>query len=270
MIIILLKTASSCKRNAELKMTGIIIKTPEQIGKIHEAGKILAELYAELKNYIRPGVSTLQIDSYAERFIKKRGGYPTFKSVMGYRHATCIAINNEVVHGIPKKHKIVKRGDIVKVDCGVTLNGLIGDSTETYLMPGANDTAKKLVEVTRKCLEIGIQECVPGKTIGDIGAAIQEYAESNGFSVVTEYVGHGTGVHLHEDPAVPHFGTRGEGEKLVEGMVLAIEPMINEGSYKCRTLDDGWTVVTVDGKLSCQVEHTVAITAQGPKILTIF
>ncbi|HNW81756.1 MAG TPA: type I methionyl aminopeptidase [bacterium] len=251
-------------------MSGIIIKTPEQIEKIHAAGKILAELYADLKTYIRPGVSTLQIDSYADRFIKKRGGFPTFKSVAGYRNATCIAINNEVVHGIPRKSKIIKKGDIIKVDCGVTLNGYIGDSTETYLMSGADDIAKKLVDVTRKCLEIGIKECVPGKRIGDIGAAIQEYAESNGFSVVTEYVGHGTGVHLHEDPPVPHYGTHGEGELLTEGMVLAIEPMINEGTYKCRTLNDGWTVVTLDGKLSCQVEHTVAITANGPKILTLF
>lgn len=251
-------------------MSGIMIKTPEQIEKIHAAGKILAELYAELKSYVRPGISTLQIDSYADRFIKKRGGFPTFKSVAGYRNATCIAINNEVVHGIPRKTKIIKRGDIVKVDCGVTLNGYIGDSTETYVMPGATDEAKKLVEVTRKCLEIGIKECVPGKRIGDIGAAIQEYAESNGFSVVTEYVGHGTGINLHEDPAVPHYGIRGEGILLIEGMVIAIEPMINEGTYKCRTLNDGWTVVTLDGKLSCQVEHTVAITAEGPKILTIF
>jgi methionyl aminopeptidase len=249
-------------------MTGIIIKSPEQIEGIREAGKILSELYLELKNYIKPGVSTLQIDSFADRFIKKSGGYPTFKTVAGYRHATCIAINNEVVHGIPKKTKIVQRGDLVSVDCGVTLNKFIGDSTVSFLMPGASDAAKKLFDVTKKCLDIGIQECFPGKRVGDIGAAIQEYAENNGFSVVTEYVGHGTGVHLHEEPSIPHFGTRNTGTLLQEGMVLAIEPMINEGTYKTRTLSDGWTVVTLDGKLSCQFEHTVAITKNGPLVLT--
>jgi methionyl aminopeptidase len=249
-------------------MSGIIIKTPGQIEGIKEAGKILSDLYKELKTYIRPGVSTLQIDSFADRFIKKRGGVPTFKTVAGYYHATCVTINNEVVHGIPKKTKIVHRGDIVSVDCGVTLNKLIGDSTVSFLMPGASETAKKLFDVTKKCLDIGIQECFPGKRVGDIGAAIQEYAESNGFSVVTEYVGHGTGINLHEEPSIPHFGTRNTGAVLQEGMVLAIEPMINEGTFKTRTLSDGWTVVTLDGKLSCQFEHTVAVTANGPVILT--
>lgn len=249
-------------------MSGVIIKTAEQIEGIHKAGVVLAELYRELKTYIKPGVSTLQIDCFADRFIKKNGGFPTFKTVAGYRHATCIAVNNEVVHGIPKKTKIIKRGDIVSVDCGITLNGFIGDSTVTYLMPGASEIAKKLVDVTAKCLEIGIKECVPGKKVGDIGAAIQEYAESNGFSVVTDYVGHGTGIHLHEEPAVPHYGKRNDGLLLKEGMVLAIEPMINEGTHKTKTLNDGWTVVTLDGKLSCQFEHTVAITIEGPKILT--
>jgi methionyl aminopeptidase len=246
----------------------IIIKTPEQIEKIKAAGHVLAELYHELKTYIKPGVSTLQIDAFADKFIKKHGGHPTFKSVDDYVHATCISVNNEVVHGIPRKAKIIQRGDILSVDCGVTLNGYIGDSTMTYVMPGATDKAKKLVEVTRRCLELGIEQCVPGNHIGDIGAVIQEYAESNGFSVVVEYVGHGTGVHLHEDPAIPHYGKRGDGLKLQEGMVVAIEPMINEGTYKTRTLSDGWTVVTMDGKLSCQFEHTVAITANGPVVLT--
>lgn len=250
-------------------MSGIIIKTPEQIEKIHEAGKILADLYKQLKNYIKPGVSTYQIDAFADRFIKKRGAYPTFKTVAGYSHATCIAINEEVVHGIPRKDKIVQRGDIVSVDCGTTLDGYIGDSTCSYIMPGTSEKAKKLVRVTKECLDFAINECRPGKRLGDIGAAVQEHAEKNGFSVVTEYVGHGTGVHLHEDPPIPHYGKRGTGLELKEGMVLAIEPMINEGVYKTRTLKDGWTVVTLDGKLSCQFEHTVAITANGPKVLTL-
>lgn len=249
-------------------MCGIIIKTAEQINGIREAGKILAELFQELKHYAKPGVSTLQIDSFADKFIKKHGGAPTFKSVADYRHATCISVNNEVVHGIPRKTKIIERGDILSVDCGVTLKGFIGDSTMTYVMPGANEKAKKLVFVTQKCLEIGVGECQIGKRIGDIGAAIQEYAESNGFSVVTEYVGHGTGVHLHEEPSIPHYGKRNSGLELREGMVIAIEPMINEGTHKTRTLSDGWTVVTLDGKLSCQFEHTVAITKNGPEILT--
>lgn len=250
-------------------MSGIIIKTPEQIEKIHEAGKILADLYKQLKDYIKPGVTTHQIDAYADRFIKKRGAFPTFKTVDGYHHATCIAINEEVVHGIPRKDKVVKRGDIVSVDCGTTLNGYIGDSTCSYIMPGTEEKAKKLVRVTKECLDLGIEQCRVGNRLGDIGAAIQEHAEKNGFSVVTEYVGHGTGVHLHEDPPIPHYGKKGTGVELKEGMVLAIEPMINEGVYKTRTLNDGWTVVTLDGKLSCQFEHTVAITAKGPKVLTL-
>ncbi len=249
-------------------MQGIIIKNREQIEKIKKAGHIIAKLYSELKKYVKPGISTLQIDSYADRFIKKRGGIPTFKSVAGYSHATCIAVNNEVVHGIPKKEKIIKRGDIVSVDCGVTLDGYIGDSTVTFIMPGAQEEAEKLVKVTKEALALGIAECFPGKRLGDIGAAIQQHAESNGFSVVTEYVGHGTGIFLHEEPAIPHYGIKGEGIELKEGMVLAIEPMINQGVAKTRTMNDGWTVVTMDGKLSCQFEHTVAITANGPEILT--
>ncbi len=246
----------------------IIIKTPEQMHKINEAGVILGEVYYRLRSYIKPGVTTAQIDAFVDRFIKKHGASPTFKSVPGYRHATCISVNNEVVHGIPSKHKVIERGDIVCVDSGATLNGYIGDSTQTFLMPGASEKAKQLVEVTKKCLALGIEQCVIGNTVGDIGAAIQQYAESFGYGVVREYYGHGTGVELHEDPSIPHYGKAGTGISLKEGMVIAIEPMINEGTYHCRTLRDGWTVVTADGSLSCQWEHTVAITKDGPKILT--
>ncbi len=251
-------------------MTGqILIKTPAQIEKIGAAGKIVAELFDELRDYIKPGVNTFQIDAFAEKYIKKRGGKPTFKYVPGYQNALCISVNNEVVHGIPRKSKIIEKGDIVSVDCGVTLEGYIGDATMTYIMPGASETAKKLVEVTRKSLEIGIQKAVIGNSVGDIGHAIQQFVESHGFSVVKEYVGHGVGIELHEDPAIPHYGNPGEGEKLIEGMVIAIEPMVNEGEDGCRTLKDGWTVVTKDGTLSCQFEHTVAITKDGPKVLTV-
>lgn len=246
----------------------IILKTPEQIEKISRAGDILADLFEELRTYIRPGVNTYQIDKFAERFIRKHGARATFKSVPGYNYATCISVNNEVVHGIPRKSKVIERGDIVSVDCGTTLSGYIGDSTVTFVMPGATEEALKLVDVTRKSLEIGIEKAVIGNRLGDIGAAIQSYVESNGFSVVKEYVGHGTGVELHEEPAIPHYGNPGEGVELVEGMVLAIEPMVNQGSDGCRTLRDGWTVVTKDGKLSCQFEHTVAITKDGPVVLT--
>ncbi len=247
----------------------IIIKTPEQIKGIREAGRILGELFAELKEFIKPGVTTYQIDKYADRFIKKHGGIPTFKHVPGYDNATCISVNNEVVHGIPRKSKIIERGDIISVDCGVTLDNLIGDSTECYVMPGAAENAVRLVEVTRKCLELGIAEAKIGNHIGDIGNAVQTYAESFGYGVVREYVGHGTGVNLHEEPSIPHYGKKGEGERLIEGMVIAIEPMINEGTHRCKTLKDGWTVVTADGKLSAQVEHTVAITADGPIVMTV-
>ena len=251
-------------------MNKVIIKTKDQIEKIHEAGKILADLYEQLKYYIKPGVSTYQIDAFADRFVKKRGALPTFKTVERYKHATCIAVNEEVVHGIPRKDKIVKRGDIVSVDCGATLDGYIGDSTCSYIMPGTDEKAKKLVRVTKECLDLGIKECIPGNRLGDIGAVIQEHAEKHGFSVVTEYVGHGTGVYLHEDPPIPHYGKRGTGTELKEGMVLAIEPMINEGGYKTKVLEDNWTVVTFDGKLSCQFEHTVAVTGNGPKVLTLY
>lgn len=247
---------------------GIILKTPEQIARIAKAGVLTARLFDELKGYVKPGVTTLQIDAFADRFIKKNGGKATFKSVANYHHATCISINNEVVHAIPRKGRVVQRGDIVKVDCGVTFEGFIGDRTMTYMMPGVSDTARRLVEVTRQCLDLGIRQMVVGNHIGDIGAAIQKYAEMNGFSVVKEYVGHGTGIRLHEDPPVPHYGNPGEGERLREGMVIAIEPMINEKGEGCRVLPDGWTVVTTDGGLSAQFEHTIAITAQGPRILT--
>lgn len=247
---------------------GIIIKTPEQIEKIARAGAVVARLLDELEHYIRPGVTTLQIENFADRFIKKAGGRATFKSVPHYHHATCVSLNNEVVHAIPRKDRIIQRGDLVKVDCGVTLDGYIGDSTRTYVMPGASETAQRLAAVTRRCLELAIEQAIVGNRIGDIGAAIQQYAEANGFSVVREYVGHGTGIELHEDPPVPHYGNPGEGELLRDGMVIAIEPMINEKGYACRVLDDGWTVVTVDGGLSAQFEHTVAITASGPRILT--
>ncbi|MFO7736768.1 MAG: type I methionyl aminopeptidase [bacterium] len=246
----------------------ILIKTKKQIEKIREAGQVLFKLYNRLESYIEPGVSTLQVNNYAEKFIKKHGGYPTFKTVPGYKHALCISINNEIVHGIPRKDRIVKKGDIVSVDGGVTLNGYIGDSTRTFLMPGASEKAKKLNEVTKKSLMLGIEKAVPGNKMGDIGHAIQSYAEAEGFSVVRKYVGHGTGIQLHESPAVPHYGSPGEGMELKEGMVLAIEPMINEGNYNTKTLEDGWTVVTTDGLLSCQYEHTVALTSKGPEILT--
>lgn len=249
-------------------MSDIRIKTPEQIEKINRAGNILGEVYHLLRSYIKPGMTTAQVDAYVDRYIKKHGAKPTFKSVPGYRHATCISINNEVVHGIPSKKKIIQRGDIVCVDSGATLDGYIGDSTQTFLISGATDEAKQLVEVTKKCLDLAVAECVIGNTIGDIGAAVQTYAESFGYGVVREYYGHGTGIELHEDPSIPHYGERGTGLKLKEGMVLAIEPMINQGSYDCKTLSDGWTVVTTDGKLSCQWEHTVAITKDGPKVLT--
>ena len=253
----------------EIKMsTGILIKTPTQIEKIRAASQVLAELFNLLKGYIKPGVTTLQIDKYAEKFIKKHGGYPTFKTVPGYHHSTCISVNNEIVHGIPSKKKVIQRGDLVCVDCGCTLDGYIGDSTCSYLMPGAPDIAKKLFNVTKKSLDLGIEQAIVGNHIGDIGNAIQSYAEGEGFSVIKEYVGHGTGIHLHEDPSIPHYGKKGTGLELKEGMVIAIEPMINEGTDECRTISDGWTVVTDDGKLSCQFEHTVAITKNGPIVLS--
>ncbi|HON77265.1 MAG TPA: type I methionyl aminopeptidase [Spirochaetota bacterium] len=246
----------------------ISLKSGDDIRRIKDSGKIIAEIFDILKKKNIEGLSTLELDSFVENYILKSKARPSFKTVVNYNHATCISINDEVVHGIPKKKKKIKDGDIVKVDIGVVKSGYFSDACITLEVGAVPENAKKLVETTRKSMFSGIQELYPGKKLGDIGAAIQAVAESAGYSVVRDFTGHGVGFAVHELPNVPHYGRRGSGMVLKEGMVLAVEPMLNEGKNHVLILDDGWTAVTADGKLSAQFEHTVAITADGPWILT--
>ncbi|MFH0974177.1 MAG: type I methionyl aminopeptidase [Spirochaetota bacterium] len=246
----------------------ITLKSPDDIKRIREAGRIIAEIFKVISCKSLTGVSTLELDKFIEDVIFKAKAKASFKTVKNYAHATCICINDEVVHGIPSKKKIIKKGDIVKIDIGVVKNGYFADACQTFTVKPISDAADKLVSVTDKALQIGIDTCYPGKRLGDLGAAIQEYVESNGFSVVRDYTGHGVGFAVHELPSVLHFGTKGKGRIISEGMVLAIEPMVNEGTSDVVVLGDGWTAVTEDGKLSAQFEHTVAVTKDGPVILT--
>jgi methionyl aminopeptidase len=252
-----------------MKSNKIIIKTKEQIDGIREASKLVAAfLDVELPKFIKPGIKTIEIDQLAEEFCRKHQARASFKDVEGYHHNTCTAVNNEVVHAIPSE-KILKDGDLLKVDFGITKNGYIGDATRAFAIGKVSDKVQTLLDVTRESLELGCKQACAGNRIGDIGHAIQRLVEKNRFSVVRQYVGHGVGLYLHEPPSIPHYGTKKTGLLLEEGMVIAIEPMINMGTWKTKTLADGWTVVTMDGKWSCQFEHTVAITKNGPEILTI-
>lgn len=245
-----------------------ILKTKEQIAGIKSAGKILHNLFEALNDFLKPGMKTIEIEKYCEDFIRKHNGIPEFMNVPGYRHATCISINDEVVHGIPSAKRTIHEGDLVKIDAGVNLNGLIGDSCVTFGIGKLTKKAQTLMETTKKCLDLAIEQAVIGNYLGDIGNAIQKYAEGNDFSVVRDFVGHGVGIKLHEAPQILHYGKPKTGLPLIEGMVLAIEPMINEGTWQIKVKKDGWTAVTLDGKLSAQFEHTVAITQNGPEVLT--
>ena len=217
---------------------------------------------------VEPGVSTEEINRIAHNFITKSGAIPTFKGYSGYPAATCISINDEVIHGIPSKKRIIKAGDIVSIDVGATFNGYVGDNAATFAAGDISPEAQRLCDTTRESLYEGIKAAVAGGRIGDIGSTIQRYCEERGFSVVREYTGHGVGKQMHEDPSVPNFGTPGRGVRLLPGMTIAIEPMINMGGAGIRQLPDGWTIKTKDGSLSAHFEHTVAITSNGPVILT--
>ncbi len=217
---------------------------------------------------LRPGVTTGELDAAVEELIRSWGAAPSFKGYFGYPASICVSINEQVVHGIPDG-RAIKDGEIVSVDIGAYLDGYHGDGARTFAVGDIPEGARKLMRVTRECLELGIEQAQPGNRIGDISAAVQRHAEENGFSVVRQLVGHGIGQSLHEDPQVPNFGLPGQGPKIRAGMVLAIEPMINEGSFEVYTLADEWTVVTRDHKLSAHFEHTVAITDGGPVVLTV-
>jgi methionyl aminopeptidase len=246
----------------------IILKTKREIDLMCEAGMINFACHMELRKMIEPGVTTYELDAFAEKFIKKAGGKPAFKGYQGYPATINASIDREVVHGIPSKKRVLRDGEIIGIDLGTILNDYYADSAYTWPVGEISDEKQKLVKVTEECLMLAIKQAKPGNRIGDISWAVQEHAESNGFSVVRDMVGHGIGRKLHEDPRVPNFGKPGRGPVLRPGMMLAIEPMINVGVYEIIILEDDWTVVTRDGKPSAHFEHTVAITENGPKVLT--
>ncbi len=248
----------------------IQLKNPEQIELMKIAGRITGEALLDAKELIREGITTKQIDDRIRTYIKKCGARPTFLGYGGFPGSACISINNEVIHGIPSHDKVLKNGDIVKIDVGAEWKGFTGDSAQTFAVGEISENAQKLIDVTRESFFKGIEaiEKAENPRIGDIGFAIASYARGNGFSVVEEYTGHGVGKELHEDPNVPNYGTAGRGVRIYPGMTLAIEPMINEGARHVRVLGDKWTVVTADGKLSAHYEHSVAVTNNGIILLT--
>lgn len=246
----------------------IVLKTTKELDLMKEACAIAAGALKAAGAAVAPGVSTADVNRVAHDYIVRHGAIPTFLGYNGYPAASCISINDEVIHGIPSKKRIIRAGDIVSVDVGATFNGYVGDNAATFAAGEISPEAQRLCDTTRESLYEGIKAAVAGGRIGDIGSTIQRYCEERGFSVVREYTGHGVGKAMHEDPSVPNFGTPGRGVRLLPGMTIAIEPMINMGGAGIRQLPDGWTVKTKDGKLSAHFEHTVAITANGPVILT--
>ena len=246
----------------------IVLKTAREIELMKEACYISAMALKIAGEAVEPGVSTAEIDKLAYNYIKSQGAEPNFLNLYGFPATACISVNSEVIHGIPSKKRIIKSGDIVSIDLGAKINGFNGDNAATFPAGDISPQAKRLCEVTEQSLYKGIEKALAGGRIGDIGNAVQTHCESAGFGVVRDFVGHGVGKELHEDPSVPNFGTAGKGIRLRPGMTIAIEPMITQGNYAVKQLADGWTVVTADGKLAAHFEHTVAITVDGPKIMT--
>jgi methionyl aminopeptidase len=246
----------------------ITIKTEREIAKMRESGIVLAQVHAAVASMVAPGVSTMDLERVAEATITKLGGVPAFKGYHGFPACLCTSINEEVVHGMPNEKRVLQEGDIVSIDCGVILDGYYSDAAVTYPIGSVTQETQKLLDVTKASLGAAIQAAQVGGRLGDIGAAVQEMCEAAGFGVVRDFVGHGIGKNMHEEPQVPNFGTRGKGPRLKPGMVLAIEPMINAGTHEVRVLKDGWTAVSSDGSYSAHFEHAVAITKQGPLVLT--
>ena len=245
----------------------IVLKTDEEIKKMAEACRIVAEVLEGMKKVVSPGVTTKQLDEFAESYIVSKGASPAFKGYRGYPSTVCASLNDQVVHGIPSARKM-KNGDIVSIDVGVYYNGFYGDAAVTLPVGSISKEAQNLLLTTENALEAGIKKAVVGNRLSDISSTIQDYVEAEGFSVVRTFVGHGIGRDLHEEPQIPNYGRPGEGPKLVEGMTLAIEPMVNARSWEVNILNDGWTAVTKDGCLSAHFEHTVAIGKNGQTILT--
>jgi methionyl aminopeptidase len=247
----------------------VVCKSQSEIDKMRRSGHIVRQVLDELRVMVAPGVSTMDLEKVADRRIKESGAKPAFKGYYGYPCVLCTSINEEIVHGIPSAKRVLKAGDIVSIDCGVVLDGYYGDAAITVAVgESVSPERKKLMEVTEQSLYKAIEKVKIGNTISDIGGAVQEFVEANGFSVVREFVGHGIGTKLHEEPQVPNFRSRGADMRLREGMVLAIEPMVNSGGPEARVLEDKWTAVTLDGSSSAHFEHCVAVTRNGPLILT--
>lgn len=247
----------------------IVLKTSRELAAMRAAGKISARALKLAGEAVEPGVSTWEIDRIVRRYIESEGAKPSFLGYGGFPASACISVNHVVIHGIPGKDQIVRQGDIVSIDIGALFEGFHGDNAYTFACGDVSDEAQRLMDSTRESLYQGIKAATAGSRVGDIGHAVQTYAEARGYSVVRDFVGHGVGAKLHEDPSVPNFGAPGRGVRLLPGMTIAIEPMVNAGVHTVKTLSDGWTTVTTDGKLSAHYEHTVAITADGPVILTL-
>lgn len=247
----------------------IIIKSDSEIDLMRESGKVTGYILKELENVIKPGLSTADVNHFVEKTIRDAGMIPTFLGYGGFPASACVSVNEEVVHGIPDKKRILREGDIVSVDVGSTYKGYVSDAARTYAVGEISEEARHLIDATRDSFFAGLEFCKVGCRLSDISHAIQVSAEGEGFSVIRDYVGHGVGQQMHEDPQIPNFGKAGRGPRLAKGMVFAIEPMICEGTYDVRTLSNDWTVVTLDGKLSAHYENTVVITDGEPELLTL-
>lgn len=247
----------------------IVVKSPEEIVRLRAACRVVAEVLAELRAAVVPGVTTLELDRLAEAGARRRGAEPAFLGYHGFPASLCASVNDEVVHGIPSADRVLHEGDVIGLDFGVVLDGLYGDAAVTVPVGAVSEVAHRLLETTRQALAAAVGEAWPDRRVGDLGAAVQRCVEQRGYSVVRDFVGHGIGRRLHEPPQIPNFGTPGTGPRLRAGMALAIEPMVNVGGCEVDTRDDGWTAYTVDGGLSAHFEHTVLITEKGPEILTL-
>ncbi len=247
----------------------IIIKSEQEIDIMRESGKVTAQILKELESFIKPGISTMEVNQFVEKIILSNHMIPSFKGYNGYPASACVSINEEVVHGIPNSKRILKEGDIVSVDVGCTHKGYVSDAARTYPVGKISAEAEKLIRVTRESFFEGLKFCKPGFRLSDISHAIQTRAEGEGFSVIRDFVGHGVGRAMHEEPQIPNYGKAGRGPRISKGMVFAIEPMINQGAYEVEVLLDNWTVVTLDGKLSAHYENTVVITDGEPELITL-
>lgn len=247
----------------------VVIKSSRELQKMKEACRISANALVVAGKAVEPGVSTLEIDTIVRKYIEKEGATPSFLGYGGFPASACISVNNVVIHGIPSKKQILKEGDIVSVDVGAFYDGFHGDNAYTFKCGRVSPEAEALLKATEESLYEGIKQAKAGNRVGDIGSAVQKYVEDRSYSVVRDFVGHGVGAKLHEEPSVPNYGTPGRGVRLIPGMTIAIEPMVNAGDYKVKVLSDEWTTVTLDGSLAAHFEHTVAITSDGPQIMTI-